>query len=175
MPAPRKRPVPSARMVELLADEKRLLLDSGFRFDIPDDRTLTLAAVALDERRSKLRHSLDRLRERGASTVEMRDLRDELAEADRNFADLLERLPAMAAFERAWDRCWQVMVRQRAWPHATAHRRAWRSAMLDCKPETRACFLGEPTGFQRYVGSIAEAMDDSRFAEENAVAGTLVA
>jgi len=78
-------------------------------------------------------------------------------------------------FEAAWERCWQIMVTERAWPHATTHRRAWRAAMLDCKPETRASFLDQPSGFSRYVGAIAEAMDQSRFAGNDTLAGTLVA
>lgn len=114
MPARSKRPSPPARMVELLAVEKKRLL------------------------------------------------------AERGFVTAQD-------FERSWERCWAIMVTERAWPHATTHRRAWRSAMLDCKPETRASFLDEPSGFSRYIGALAEAMDQSRFAGNDTLVGTLVA
>ena len=78
-------------------------------------------------------------------------------------------------FEVAWEACWEVMVTERAWPHATEHRRAWRSAMVACKPETRACFVGESTGFFRYMGALADAMDTSRYADSDTIGGTLVA
>jgi hypothetical protein len=79
-------------------------------------------------------------------------------------------------FEVAWVECWAVMRSERAWPHATVHRRAWRKAMNEAlKPEARACFLGEPTGFQRYIGALADAMDESVFAGESDMAGQLVA
>jgi hypothetical protein len=50
-------------------------------------------------------------------------------------------------FEAAWDRCWHVMVLERAWAHATRFRRGSRMAMLSTKPEFRAAFLDEPTAF----------------------------
>jgi hypothetical protein len=42
------------------------------------------------------------------------------------------------------------------------------------KPEARACFLGHPTGFHKYVAALAEQMDASRFADE-ATVGEMVA
>lgn len=50
-------------------------------------------------------------------------------------------------FETAWCECWMVMVSERAWPHATEHRRHWRVAMIATKSEMRAAFLGQPTSF----------------------------
>lgn len=58
------------------------------------------------------------------------------------------------AFQVAWTAAWEVMVEERAWPHATEHRRQWRAAMIACKGEMRAAFLGRPTTFAR----IAEAL-----------------
>lgn len=81
-----------------------------------------------------------------------------------------------ADFDLAWEVCWGIMVTERAWPHATAHRRAWRRAMEEAmKPEARACFLDIPTGFHRYVGALAEAMDASVFAGDEILVGQLVA
>lgn len=81
-----------------------------------------------------------------------------------------------ADFEVAWDACWAVMVTERAWPHATAHRRAWRKAMREAlRPEARACFLGQPSGFQRWAGALAEAIDESRAVGEQDTIGLLVA
>lgn len=79
-------------------------------------------------------------------------------------------------FEACWDLCWAIMVTERAWPHATAHRRAWRAAMEQAmKPEAAACFIGVPSGFQRYVGALAEALDQSTFAGDDTTVGLLVA
>lgn len=115
MPAHRKRPSPPARMVELLATEKRRLLDDGRR-------------LTIDE------------------------------------------------FEAAWDAAWLLMVAERAWPHATTERRGWRVAMLEAmKPEARACFLDQPSGFCKWVGALADALDGSMFAGEEIVVGELVA
>lgn len=79
-------------------------------------------------------------------------------------------------FARAWETCWAIMVTERAWPHATAHRRAWRKAMVEAlMPEARACFLGHPTGFQKYIVALADAMDKSVEADSDRVVGVLVA
>lgn len=59
-----------------------------------------------------------------------------------------------AVFEVAWADAWEVMVAEKAWPHATEHRRQWRAAMITCKAEMRAAFLDEPTMFAR----ISEAL-----------------
>lgn len=79
-------------------------------------------------------------------------------------------------FEAAWERCWQVMVAERAWPHATSHRRAWRQAMEQALyPEARACFIDQPTGFYRYIVALAEARDRSVSVGETTLVGLLVA
>lgn len=52
-----------------------------------------------------------------------------------------------ADFDEAWERCWEIMVLERAWPHATVHRRAWRQAMVATRRECRAAFVGDPTPF----------------------------
>lgn len=115
MPAHAKRPRPPERMVVLLAEQKRQLLET-----------------------------------RQVLTVE--------------------------DFEAAWDLCWTLMVTERAWPHATVERRGWRKAMLEAmKPEARACFVGSPTGFYRYVDALAEAMEHAVLADVDVVLGQLVA
>lgn len=78
-------------------------------------------------------------------------------------------------FDVAWEECWQAMVTERAWPHATAERRSWRSAMLAARPETMACFLGRPTGFHTYLAALADAMDRSVAADPDLLVGALVA
>lgn len=60
-------------------------------------------------------------------------------------------------FEEAWERCWHVMVLERAWPHATRHRRAWRQAQDETKLECCAAFLGEPTPFSFAATRLEEA------------------
>jgi hypothetical protein len=50
-------------------------------------------------------------------------------------------------FEQAWAQSWEVMVLEHAWPHATVHRRGWRTAMLATRSELRAAWLGQPTAF----------------------------
>jgi len=62
-----------------------------------------------------------------------------------------------AHFEQAWREAWEIMVQERAWPHATEHRRQWRSAMLACKGEMRAAFLDRPTMFARVSEALAAA------------------
>ncbi len=95
MPAPSKRPSPPARMVALLAAEKRrLLAENGH--------------------------------------VTRRD------------------------FETAWEACWEIMVLERAWPHNTGHRRAWRQAQDETKAECCAAFLGEPTPFAAAAERLTE-------------------
>lgn len=41
----------------------------------------------------------------------------------------LGRQPVPLDFAAAWTRSWMVMVLERAWPHGTRSRRAWRAAM----------------------------------------------
>jgi hypothetical protein len=77
-------------------------------------------------------------------------------------------------FELAWQAAWTLMVHERAFPHATIHRRSWRAALIGTKPEMCACFVGRETGFARYLAALAEAMDQSSFADES-VTGELVA
>jgi hypothetical protein len=60
-------------------------------------------------------------------------------------------------FDAAWQLAWQVMVAERAWPHATKHRRAWRAAMLATRSEARAAFLGEPTAFAHVAERLSVA------------------
>lgn len=96
MAAHRKRPIPPARMVELLADAKRDLL---------------------------------------AHDVEL----------------------TPRVFEQAWAQAWEVMIAERAWPHATEHRRQWRAAMIATKSEARAAFLDVETMFARIAESFMAA------------------
>lgn len=60
-------------------------------------------------------------------------------------------------FRDAWDACWWTMVLERAWPHATCHRRSWRITMLVTRQEARAAFLDDPTAFSWAVGRLGEA------------------
>lgn len=87
MPAPSKRPSPPARMVELLADWKRILLDV-------DQRELT-----------------------------------------------------MEDFRRAWERCWEIIVLEHGWAHATRLRRSMRQVQDETREECCAAFLDLPTPF----------------------------
>lgn len=86
MPPPSKRPAPPARMVSLLAAEKRRLIS-----------------------------------EKGHVTRQ--------------------------DFDEAWQTCWQVMIDERAFPHATRERRGWRVAMQMTRSEAQAAFLDEPTPY----------------------------
>jgi len=54
------------------------------------------------------------------------------------------RRPIANDFERAWEQCWKQMVREKAWPHSTEHRKQWREAMKETKHEMRAAFLDLP-------------------------------
>lgn len=60
-------------------------------------------------------------------------------------------------FEAAWERCWEVMVDERGWPHATIHRRAWKRAQKRTRREIRAAFLDEPTPFAFAAERVSEA------------------
>jgi hypothetical protein len=60
-------------------------------------------------------------------------------------------------FEDAWTLSWEVMVVEHAWPHATAHRRGWRTAMLATRSELRAAWLGQPTAFASAVERLSDA------------------
>lgn len=62
-------------------------------------------------------------------------------------------------FEEAWAACWAVMVHERAWPHATVHRRAWRQVQARTKDEFRAAFLDAPTPFALAAGRLMSAAD----------------
>lgn len=79
-----------------------------------------------------------------------------------------------ADFEVAWEAAWAAMVTERAWPHATVERRGWRKAMLEAmRPEARACYLGQPSGFQRYALAVLAAQQDRQ--PDMQMAGELVA
>lgn len=62
-----------------------------------------------------------------------------------------------ADFDRAWDESWDRMRSERAWPHATEHRRQWRVAMVATRSEMRAAFLGRPTMFGDLANSLMSA------------------
>lgn len=59
-------------------------------------------------------------------------------------------------FDAAWEGCWRVMVDERAWPHATKHRRAWREAQDETKEECLLAFLGVPSPFAFAAARISE-------------------
>ena len=50
-------------------------------------------------------------------------------------------------FRAAWERCWEIMVDERAWPHATRFRRGWRAAQFATRREMCAAFVNSPTAF----------------------------
>jgi hypothetical protein len=60
-------------------------------------------------------------------------------------------------FDAAWEACWEVMVLERAWPHATCHRRSWRAVQWSTRSEFRAAFLDEPTAFATATRKLAGA------------------
>ncbi len=60
-------------------------------------------------------------------------------------------------FSVAWDECWWTMKLERAWPHATVHRRGWRRAQERTRREMRAAFLDEPTPFALAAERLSEA------------------
>jgi hypothetical protein len=60
-------------------------------------------------------------------------------------------------FDDAWTQSWNAMILEHAWPHATQHRRGWRSAMLATRSEARAAWLGQPTAFALAVERLAAA------------------
>ncbi len=60
-------------------------------------------------------------------------------------------------FRRAWEECWQVMVLERSWAHATRHRRASRMAMLATRSEARAAFIDHPAAFGFAVEQLSTA------------------
>lgn len=61
-------------------------------------------------------------------------------------------------FDQVWERCWDIMKREHAYPHLTPERRGWRQAqVLGLRPECRAAFLGTSTAFSRVVGRLREA------------------
>lgn len=150
MPAHRKRPIPPARMVELLADAKRSMLAAGTLPLGCDDPDLARRADRVDRRRWRLTAELADLDDDGVTRPARDELAAQLEQAAEAFARMLAFLPAMRAFEEAWESCWQAMVAERAWPHNTGERRRWRAGMLSAKPEYRATFLGMPTPYQRW-------------------------
>ena len=60
-------------------------------------------------------------------------------------------------FRRAWLMAWDVMVLERAWPHASRHRRMWREAMVAMRPEMEAAFLDAETPFSAAAGKLSSA------------------
>jgi hypothetical protein len=60
-------------------------------------------------------------------------------------------------FELSWQACWERMIVEHAWPHATQHRRGWRTAMLATRSEARAAWLGQSTPFAVAVERLSVA------------------
>lgn len=59
-------------------------------------------------------------------------------------------------FDEAWAASWERMIVEHAWPHATQHRRGWRTAMLATRSEVRAAWLDQPTAFALCVARLSE-------------------
>ena len=55
-----------------------------------------------------------------------------------------------ADFNREWEAAWALMVAEKAWPHATEHRRQWREAMRSTRADYGAAFLGVETPYSRW-------------------------
>lgn len=175
MPAPSERPIPSVRMVELLAKEKIGLIRTGFPFDARDDPEAFGAAARLDVYRCRLRTLLQELRDDDGPVERIAEVQAKIKDVDGEWFELLHDLPAMQAFEAAWDRSWRTMVQERAWPHATQRRREGRRALQETKPEFRACFLGLPTAFQRYADAIRQDLVAVEEAADDVLLGRLAA
>ena len=60
-------------------------------------------------------------------------------------------------FRAAWERCWEIIVLERGWAHATRLRRSMRQAQDETKDECRAAFLDLPTPFATAAASLTEA------------------
>lgn len=60
-------------------------------------------------------------------------------------------------FERAWEACWWTMVLERAFPHATRHRRAWRMVLEVTRSECKAAFLDEPSPYATAAARLVSA------------------
>ena len=60
-------------------------------------------------------------------------------------------------FRAAWEHCWGVMVLERAWAHATVHRRGSRRMMLATRGEYRDAFLDGSTAFSCAATSLRDA------------------
>lgn len=60
-------------------------------------------------------------------------------------------------FEEAWERSWELMRVEHAYPHATPHRRGWRKAMNASRGEYRAAFLDRRSGFGLVAAQITGA------------------
>lgn len=112
MPFPRTRPLPCSRIVELLAEAKRVQLAQ-------------------------------------TGTVTQDD------------------------FDRAWEQALAVMRTEKAFPHATEHRRQWHAALEATRPEFEACFLGRSTPFGFWSVAIIEGV--ARVECADAVVGRAVA
>ncbi len=60
-------------------------------------------------------------------------------------------------FRRAWLVCWEVMVDERAWAHATYYRRSSRAQMLATRQEARLAVLDVPSAFATATGELSKA------------------
>jgi hypothetical protein len=92
-------------------------------------------------------------RKRPLPACRMADL---LAQRKRELLDAeVELTPRV--FEQAWAECWELMIGERAYPHATEHRRQWKATLIACKSEHRASFLGRATPFGRLADVLMAA------------------
>lgn len=62
-------------------------------------------------------------------------------------------------FREAWERCWGVMVLERAWAHATVRRRGSRRMMIATRGEYRDAFLDTSTAFSFATTRLRDAAD----------------
>jgi hypothetical protein len=172
VPATSSRTTPTRRMIDLLSEEKRSLMRTGWPAR-HDDQELYHEAVQVDVSRARILLVLIDLRDEHAEKTQIAAAQREKVALEETFAGLLGGLPGMAAFEAAWERSWETMVLERAWPHPTQERRSWRRVMLETKPETRACWLGLPTPYQRFATALRgrDASPDGVFGVQGSLLG----
>lgn len=70
-------------------------------------------------------------------------------------------------FDREWDAAWRLMVTERAWPHATEHRRQWRAAMRDTRSEFQAAFLGVETAYSTWQDEVLRGIEGPSWRDDD--------
>ena len=58
------------------------------------------------------------------------------------------------AFEDAWELAWREVI----WPHDTDHRRQWKAALKETRPEWGSCYIDGPTVTHGNLPALASAL-----------------